>query len=65
MAQRKLYPPPPKTKSTMVLTSEMLAKQTEEYLKAGGSIQRIERGVSGYNKVTGGTGSWTSTKPTK
>ena len=35
-------------------TSESIADQTEAFLKSGGMIEKVDRGVSGQATVTGG-----------
>lgn len=36
-----------------VLSSQTIAEQTEAFLQAGGEIQYIDRGVTGYQQPTG------------
>lgn len=35
----------------VVLTSELLGKQTQAFLESGGEIQYIKPGVTGYNSI--------------
>ena len=41
-----------KGQAAPVETSESIAEQTAAFLKAGGKVERVPRGVSGQNSLT-------------
>lgn len=53
MSSKPKTRPDPVKPPKAVLSSQTIAQQTEAFLKAGGSIQYIDKGVSGYQPQEG------------
>ena len=52
MTAKPKAPVAKKKQSASVISSKDITEQTEAFLKAGGRIERIERGVSGYQNLS-------------
>jgi len=47
------YAAPKKKAAPAVISSKTIAEQTEAFLKAGGKIDQVKAGVSGYKNLPG------------
>ena len=45
------------------LTSEMLQQQIDDFIRDGGSIEYVQRGISGYGQADKGHSGWSRVKP--
>ncbi len=46
-----------KKQTAPAISSQMIAEQTEAFLKSGGKIERVEKGVTGYQSPMARKGS--------